>query len=607
MNSRFVFLFVFLTGMMIEVQAQSILSRPISIQVNRQRLDQVLEIISNKGDFYFSYNSGIIKKDSLISFTINNRTVKDVLQLLFDKTYEFKESGNYIIIRKAPIRMTVVVNKAATEDKYYAITGHVFDEQTGLPIIDASIYEKTTLAAVLTNTDGYFKIRLRSSKSAIRDLTISKTLYEDTVVKIIPKNNMELTITLLPIELPQATVTVSPNDYISPDSIQLVNEVVPQQPFFVDTAKVEKKGLSKFLLSTNLRRQSLNLGKYITSRPFQISFTPGLSTHGALSGQVVNNVSLNILGGYTAGTNGVELGGLFNIDKKDVSFFQAAGLFNTVGGKVKGVQFAGVHNTVLDSVRGLQAAGVSNVVKGNMDGVQLAGVHNHVTDSVFGLQAAGVTNFVHKRVKGVQLAGVANIALKETEGAQIAGVLNYSHRMKGIQIGLINIADSSDGYSIGLINIIFKGYHSLSLSTNEFLPVNIAFKTGNTKLYSILIAGTSTKAEEKAYTFGYGMGSLQPLNKKKTLFFNPELTTQSIYLGSWDYLNLMSKLHFNINVKAGKYLSFYAGPSVAVLVSDQTVAVPGYRFPIAPTGNKGFSFSNRVTGWFGWSAGINIF
>ena len=84
MNSRFVFLFVFLPGMMIEVQAQSILSRPISLQVNRQRLYQGLEIISNKGDFYFCYNSGIIKKNSLISFNINNSNVDEVLQLLFD-------------------------------------------------------------------------------------------------------------------------------------------------------------------------------------------------------------------------------------------------------------------------------------------------------------------------------------------------------------------------------------------------------------------------------------------------------------------------------------------------------------------------------------------
>ena len=55
---------------------------------------------------------------------------------------------------------------------------------------------------------------------------------------------------------------------------------------------------------------------FFETRPFQVSLVPGLGSHGKMSGQVVNNFSLNVFGGYTAGTNGSELGGLFNIDKK---------------------------------------------------------------------------------------------------------------------------------------------------------------------------------------------------------------------------------------------------------------------------------------------------
>src|SRR4249920_3480096 len=92
--------------------AQAILQKNISLDVNNQRLDNVLEILSNKGNFYFSYNSSIIKKDSVVSFRASNKTVKEILSLLFNTTYEFRESGNYIIIRKAPMRMTLVTQKA---------------------------------------------------------------------------------------------------------------------------------------------------------------------------------------------------------------------------------------------------------------------------------------------------------------------------------------------------------------------------------------------------------------------------------------------------------------------------------------------------------------
>ena len=51
--------FVFIS---VKAQAQNLLNKNISLEVNRQRLDNVLEILSNKGNFYFSYNSNIIKK-----------------------------------------------------------------------------------------------------------------------------------------------------------------------------------------------------------------------------------------------------------------------------------------------------------------------------------------------------------------------------------------------------------------------------------------------------------------------------------------------------------------------------------------------------------------
>ena len=49
--------FVFLVaGISVSCVGQDLLSKNISLDVNRQRLDNVLEILSNKGDFYFSYN-----------------------------------------------------------------------------------------------------------------------------------------------------------------------------------------------------------------------------------------------------------------------------------------------------------------------------------------------------------------------------------------------------------------------------------------------------------------------------------------------------------------------------------------------------------------------
>jgi hypothetical protein len=151
-----------------------------------------------------------------------------------------------------------------------------------------------------------------------------------------PKYRQELTITMAPVEK-ETSVIISPEDYLVSDSIkEKTPETIAAIPSFPDSAGVERTGMGKFLLSAKQKMQSINLRKFFTTRPFQLSLVPGISTQGKMSGQVVNNFSFNLLGGYTGGTNGLEVGGLFNIDKKDVKYLQAAGLFNIAGGKTKG-------------------------------------------------------------------------------------------------------------------------------------------------------------------------------------------------------------------------------------------------------------------------------
>jgi hypothetical protein len=593
--------------MVLIASAQNLLNKSIAFEVKNQRLDNVLEILSNKGNFFFSYNSNIIKGDSLVTLSIANRTVRQVLDQLLSDHYQFRESGNYIIIRKEPITLTVVTNKALTEDNFYTVSGYVLDDESGNWIHNASIYEKQRLASTLTNSQGYFRLRLKQKTKEAR-LTVSKDFYRDTTFAIDPGYNQQFTITLLPVTAGLVTI-ISPDDYFAPEQLKLrvkTDSTITEYTYTkTDSAKVERTGLGRFLTSSQQRIQSLNLKQFFTTRPFQVSFTPGLGTHGNLSAQVVNNFSFNILGGYNGGVNGFELGGLFNIEKKSVQYLQIGGLFNIVGGRVNGVQIGGINNTVLDAVHGLQIGGVSNLARGKFDGFQLSGVYNHVSHSVKGMQLAGVGNFAKNNVSGTQVAGVLNISNRVMKGTQISGVLNYAKTLKGVQIGLINIADSSDGYSIGLINIVLKGYHKLSLSADELLNLNAAFKTGNAKLYSILKGGMNVSDSQKLYTFGYGIGTA--IRDGKTFSINPELMAQQLHFGSWTDVNILSKATLNLNVRLGKYVSLFAAPVFNVYYSTQQTVPKGYRAVIPPAGYRSYDLGRQVKGWLGWNAGITFF
>src|SRR3712207_8731156 len=51
--------------------------------------------LSKKGGFYFSYNSDIIPKDSLVNFSADSLSVKEVLDTLLQKGFDYKEIGEH--------------------------------------------------------------------------------------------------------------------------------------------------------------------------------------------------------------------------------------------------------------------------------------------------------------------------------------------------------------------------------------------------------------------------------------------------------------------------------------------------------------------------------
>ena len=345
-----------------------------------------------------------------------------------------------------------------------------------------------------------------------------------------------------------------------------------------------------FLLTTGIvtKAQSTDSSAKNITVPIRFGIIPGLSTQGAADIRTTSNFSLNLFGGRTGNVDGLELGSLFNIDRGNMQYVQAAGWFNSVGGNMRGVQSAGLFNIVGGTASGVQSAGIFNMVKGNAVGLQSGGIYNYAGKNFSGLQSAGISNFTGGKMKGIQ----------------VAGIVNYARHLKGLQIGLINIADTSEGFHLGLINIVKKGYHKLFLHANEVMNANIAIKTGNPKLYNILIAGVNPGSEDKVFSYGYGLGREISLGKSFTI--NPELTSQYLYLGNWHYHNWLSKFQVLINLRLTKNIALSGGPSFAVYYSDQLEAVKGYKFNI-PSYNSFKLWNNNVTGWVGWTAGLTFF
>jgi hypothetical protein len=560
--------------------AQSLLSKTISITAKNEPVKAVLKRMGDNNGFYFSYNSNIIRQDSLVSLNVQGKTVRQTLEQLLGERYDYTEKGKYIIIERG--------------NQYWYVSGYVYDETTREKLRDVSIYEEQQLTAALTNDQGYFRLRLKKNQD-ISTINIRKSWYTDTAVRLKPNTDQEITVSIAPKNMELDAVVVTP--------------------------AIEKSWLSKLFLSSKQRAQSLNLNKYFVDKPYQASLVPGLSTHGSIGSQVVNKFSFNVFGGYTAGVNGFEIGGLFNIVQKDVQYAQVGGIFNIVGGEVDGVQVGGIYNHVMDSIAGTQVGGIANYVDGDVAGGQVGGIYNHVTGKVDGMQIGGISNYVRRSVHGLQIGGISNLALEEVSGTQISGIsnftyedmngvqitgiVNYARKLDGLQVGLINLSDSSTGYSVGLINIVRYGYHKLCFFASEVANTNVAIKTGNKKLYSMLIAGFNFSATEEAFLFGYGIGTERAITKKLSL--NPEVSAQHIHLGDWNHYNIMSKVNVNVTYNITNYLAVFAGPSYTFFVTNQTTAYEGRKFTMPRKDYPVSTLGNSVSSWIGGSIGISFF
>ena len=554
------------------------LERSITISLVDEPIEQALKKISEKGGFTFSYNPAILDPGKIITFDFINKTVRQILDQLFSGTVQYKQRGKYIILTRAEY--------SSSQEGIYS--GYIIDEATGEKLKGVSVYDPVSLSSTITNSYGYFEIKIDKPSSDLK-LAIKKYDYTDTLV-VVPSGDRLLNIPMK----------------FNTDKIETFADSVGK--------KIKRFWKTKILVPPKINMNNIRDTIY---RDTQFSFVPFIGTNHALSGNVINQYSLNLLGGYSLGVTKLEVGGLFNIDRGDMRYFQFAGLFNMVGGNVRGFQFAGIFNANRGTTNGgqfagiynfnwgrvdkfsaagilnfsrdgsdaVQAAGIGNITIGEQNSPHMAGLFNLTTRSastqaaglfnlaakdVTGAQLAGFFNLAGKNVEGTQVAGLFNISGKKIKGAQIAGIFNFAKKVRGAQVGVINVSDSIGGVPIGLLSIAFKGYHKFEFSADEVFYSNFAFRTGVRQFYNILTVGakpSTFKSDQTFWTFGYGFGTAPKLSKK--LFLNLDVTSNQVVQGnSIDAVNLINKFYLGFDYQFLKKASLTFGATLNMQVID---------------------------------------
>ena len=149
-NKHLLFYLLFLLPSVVLSQ-ENILKRKINYQAQDLALESVLLGIANVGNFSFSYNPQIISGDSTMSLTVENSSVKEVMDAIFDGKLVYKVSGNHLILlADKPAK--------AKEKATYSVSGYVYDANTGERLTSTTIYEVYTLTSTYTDEQGFYSI-----------------------------------------------------------------------------------------------------------------------------------------------------------------------------------------------------------------------------------------------------------------------------------------------------------------------------------------------------------------------------------------------------------------------------------------------------------------
>jgi len=590
---------------------QSPLNKCISLHVKNRTVQDVLTQIESKGNFNFSYNTAILDNLQPVSLQVEHETIASILKKILGKKIEYKVIGDHVVL------VDKYRNKSHNSHyETYQISGYILDATTGKKLYSATIYDIDGMNTGLTDANGYYSISLPANKEFC-EISYCKQGYRDTVIIIKPAEIQNINVQLKP----KLTLNKIPGKKVT---------ALPPHSF-------NEQPLIQMAVPSEMLSHADNL-KIYEQRIGQVSILPIAGAHTSINGALINNVSLNILAGFSGGVNGVEIGGLLNADNNFINGCQVAGLGNIVGekttgvqlaglfnintGSITGCQIAGLSNVVNDTIKGVQVAGLFNTLRGKMKGVQIAGLYNLTTKNVDGMQISGcfnlafgnahggqitgLANLSAKSVNGLQIAGLINFAADTNSGIQISGLINAAKTMKGLQVGVLNLSDTSSGYAIGLVNFVWKGgYRAIEVGTGQNFYGNFTYKMGIRKFYNVY----NVDIDQKVWSFGLGFGSCFRLSNHFTMSLDASSNTVNETNKLWENkLILLNRLSLSLDYRPFSHFVLFAAPTYNVYISPSkssidysaTSDIAGHFFYNSATTNT------QTQMWFGWKVGVRI-
>lgn len=162
----------------------------ISLQVEKMPVAEVLSEIEKQSDYTFSYNPALLKDIKPVTLAVENVPVKNVLEILFDKTdVQYIIRGSHIILKKRP--------------KNIIVSGFIHDAASRETLIAANVFDYLSQRGAVSNNFGFYSLSVPPGEIKLRGSYVG---YTSSEMQLLAENDTTIHFFLQPSSLLQEVV-----------------------------------------------------------------------------------------------------------------------------------------------------------------------------------------------------------------------------------------------------------------------------------------------------------------------------------------------------------------------------------------------------------------
>jgi len=155
----------------------------ISIDMNEVKISTALKAISQKTGYVFTYDSDLIKPETIISVDAKEKPVRELLDEIFrDRDFSYSVIDNHLVIYKEVDETTPMISEEG-KTPVYMVTGSIIESGNGdpLPFATIGIYNKGV--GTISNYDGNYSLKI--TPACLNDsITISCLGFKNRIIPI---------------------------------------------------------------------------------------------------------------------------------------------------------------------------------------------------------------------------------------------------------------------------------------------------------------------------------------------------------------------------------------------------------------------------------------